>query len=213
MSIGDRAEQAISTSDGAPGVSWKEYHDASSASIEAKLHALKEFANRVFEEQQKASALALAKVDAVQTAQQRAVEVALGQLEQRIQAVQNQAADRIDAMRREAKAALSAAELAISKSEVATERRFESVNEFRAQLSDQVRLFMPREVAEARIDDLRRTSDGRLEEIRSRMDVMQARLDQASGSSAGTSRSIGYMLTALGLTLSIIIVATTLLTK
>ena len=212
MSIGtDRAEQAISTSDGAPGVSWKEYHDTSVAAIEVQIHSLKEFVNRVFEEQQKADALSLAKIDTVQVAQQRAVEAALAQLDQHIQAVQTQSTDRIEALRREAKAALEAAEMAISKSEVATERRFESVNEFRAQLSDQVRLFMPREVAEARIEDVRRLSDGRFEEIRGRMAALQTRLDQASGASGGISRSVGYMVTAFGLTLSIIIVASTFL--
>jgi len=37
-----------------------------------------------------------------------------------------------------------AMELAVNKAEAATEKRFESVNEFRAQLGDQSRTFMPR---------------------------------------------------------------------
>lgn len=41
-------------------------------------------------------------------------------------------------------AALSATREAISKSEVATEKRFESVNEFRGQLADQTSTFLPR---------------------------------------------------------------------
>lgn len=42
-------------------------------------------------------------------------------------------------------AALLAAEKAVNKAEVAAERRFESVNEFRGQLADQQRTFLPRQ--------------------------------------------------------------------
>jgi len=41
---------------------------------------------------------------------------------------------------------LRPSEKAIDKAEIATEKRFESVNEFRAQLSDQTNTFLPREV-------------------------------------------------------------------
>lgn len=41
-------------------------------------------------------------------------------------------------------AALAAADRAVQKAETATEKRFESVNEFRSQLGDQQRTFMPR---------------------------------------------------------------------
>lgn len=41
-------------------------------------------------------------------------------------------------------AALLAAEKAVNKAEVAAERRFESVNEFRGQLADQAKTFLPR---------------------------------------------------------------------
>jgi hypothetical protein len=58
--------------------------------------------------------------------------------------------------------ALAAAERATVKSDVSTEKRFESVNEFRRTLSDQTHSFMPRSEAETRliamvekIDDLR----------------------------------------------------------
>lgn len=42
-------------------------------------------------------------------------------------------------------AALSAAEQAVAKAEIASDKRFESVNEFRAQLGDQARTFMGRD--------------------------------------------------------------------
>lgn len=43
--------------------------------------------------------------------------------------------------------ALTASEKAIGKAEIATEKRFDAVNEFRAQLADQARTFMPRNEA------------------------------------------------------------------
>lgn len=55
----------------------------------------------------------------------------------------------IDANRREIQVIQDAAHEAITKAETANERRFESVNEFRAQLSDQTASFMPREVYDA----------------------------------------------------------------
>lgn len=45
---------------------------------------------------------------------------------------------------------------AVDKAEVATDKRFSSVNEFRAQLSDQTASFLPREVAEAQFAELRK---------------------------------------------------------
>lgn len=68
----------------------------------------------------------------------------------------------IEAVQREVTQAADASEKAIAKAESATERRFEAVNEFRSQLSDQVARFMPREVA-----------DGQFAEV-------QAKFDQAT---------------------------------
>jgi hypothetical protein len=52
------------------------------------------------------------------------------------------AVERFESVRREVAAALNSAERAISKAEQATEKRFESVNEFRETLSDQNRDFV-----------------------------------------------------------------------
>lgn len=48
----------------------------------------------------------------------------------------------------------AAAQEAVLKAEVASEKRFEGVNEFRAQLADQQRTFIPRIEAEQRLDAL-----------------------------------------------------------
>jgi hypothetical protein len=51
-------------------------------------------------------------------------------------------------------AALASADRAVTKAELASEKRFEGVNEFRASLADQGRLQMPRSEAEQRINAL-----------------------------------------------------------
>jgi hypothetical protein len=72
--------------------------------------------------------------------------------------------------------ALASAEKAVTKAEEASTKRFESVNEFRGQLSDQVRTFMTRNEANAVASSLneRVTSEGvrvteRIEEVSQRM--------------------------------------------
>ena len=67
--------------------------------------------------------------------------------------------------RHEVQMALDAADKAVTKSEAASEKRFESVNEFRAQLTDQAHSFMPRQEAEAAIN----RGIERVEEVRERM--------------------------------------------
>jgi small-conductance mechanosensitive channel len=51
-------------------------------------------------------------------------------------------------------AALNAAKEAVAKAEAASEKRFESVNEFRAQMGDQQRTLMPRSEAELRMSGI-----------------------------------------------------------
>ena len=51
-------------------------------------------------------------------------------------------------------AALAAADRAVSKAELASEKRFEGVNEFRSALNDNARLLMPRSETEQRITAL-----------------------------------------------------------
>lgn len=75
----------------------------------------------------------------------------LARLEQRMQTIEDRAEERLDTTRRELRAAFEASEKAIDKADTATEKRFESVNEFRAQLASQTNSFMPREVVEPRL--------------------------------------------------------------
>lgn len=52
--------------------------------------------------------------------------------------------ERFTSMKREVDAALAASDRAVNKAEVSTEKRFESVNEFRSALADQTTNLLPR---------------------------------------------------------------------
>jgi hypothetical protein len=58
---------------------------------------------------------------------------------------------RFEAQKEAVTAALAAADRAVNKAELASEKRFDSVNEFRAALNDSARLLMPRAEAEQRM--------------------------------------------------------------
>lgn len=67
---------------------------------------------------------------------------------------------------------------AIRKAEASTERRFEGVNEFRAQLAEQATKFMPRETADTRFAALQDALDQRAGTNAAKIETLQQRLDQ-----------------------------------
>lgn len=77
-------------------------------------------------------------------------------LRQLLEQADQAAVTRVQAVHRETELVQHASAEAIAKAEAANEERFKSVNEFRAQLSDQTAQFIPREVAEAQFLELRR---------------------------------------------------------
>ena len=91
-------------------------------------------------------------------------------------------------------AALLAAEKAVNKAETAAEKRFESVNEFRAQLADQASTFMPRTEAESRSAALAEKTD----DLGARVDGLAARVDKAEGTTKGSQVLFGYAVGAMG---------------
>jgi hypothetical protein len=102
-------------------------------------------------------------------------------------------------------AALASAERAVLKAEVAAEKRFEGVNEFRAQLGDQQRTLMPRVEAENRIGAMSEKI-GVLEGFRTEM------LSKGSGAKEGYGMAIGLVGLVLTI-LSIISVGIILLSR
>jgi CHASE3 domain sensor protein len=83
-------------------------------------------------------------------------------------------------------AALLAAEKAVAKAETAAEKRFESVNEFRAQLSDQASTFLSRVEAQA---EQRRVVE-KIEELTDRM-------NRSEGKGIGASATVVYFLAGI----------------
>jgi hypothetical protein len=75
-------------------------------------------------------------------------------------------------------AALQAAERAVTKAEIASEKRFDSVNEFRAALSDSARLLMPRAEAEQRMGAIEKL----VYDIKTKIDAKE---DKTAGLSQG----------------------------
>jgi hypothetical protein len=74
-----------------------------------------------------------------------------------IEAREQASRERLLATQREAQLIQQASQDAIAKADNATEKRFEAVNAFRQQLSDQASRFLPREVAETQFAEMRRT--------------------------------------------------------
>ena len=107
------------------------------------------------------------------------------------------AVDRLFISQREAvNLALTAADRAVTKAEIASEKRFEGVNEFRAQLGDQQRTLMPRAEAESRINELN-AKVGVLERFRTEQ------LGKGVGSKEGWGMAVGFV--ALVLTVLMIV--------
>lgn len=90
-------------------------------------------------------------------------------------------------------AQLQAGNLAVAKAEMAYEKRFDNVNEFRATLSDQQRTLMPRAEAENRI--------GALAE---RLDELQKRAERAEGRHIGGANMWGYIVAGISVMVLII---------
>ena len=91
------------------------------------------------------------------------IEQQVAQIRAALDAAEKLEVQRLDSMRsltesvrRELVLVQEAAARAIEKAESANEKRFESVNEFRAQLTEQTASFLPREVAESQFAELRR---------------------------------------------------------
>jgi hypothetical protein len=82
-------------------------------------------------------------------------------------------------------AALLAAEKAVIKAEVAAERRFESVNEFRGQLADQAKTFLPRQEYDVQHAALAKGLAERLEAESRRINELSLGLVSVGSDSSG----------------------------
>lgn len=101
----------------------------------------------------------------------------------------------IQAVRRETSLIHEASEKAIQKAEAATEKRFGTVNGVREQLIDQARDFMPRELADSQFSDMRKE-----------INILRASNDTAVGKSQGSTATLGYLIAAATIAISIIVI-------
>ena len=90
-------------------------------------------------------------------------------------------------------AALSAAKEAVLKAEVASDKRFEGVNEFRQTLADQQRTLIPRIEAEQRIGGL----EAQIKELKTANSLR-------IGMQAGAKDSWGYVVGGVGILIAIL---------
>lgn len=180
-------------------VSWKKYVDTLHKEINAEIEASRksalialdgvrreqdllatrdyETANKIQSELRDAALVAERKFEQLQSQVDMLVSI---KTDLAIQVVQ------VSALRNEMQLIESSSDKAIAKSEAATEKRFQSVNAFREQLAEQATTFMPREVAEAQMIELRK-----------KLDELTARVDTAAGKSLGANAVVGLIVAAV----------------
>lgn len=118
------------------------------------------------------------RLDQLDRAQQKVIDERDQRYSQRFQAQQEAVGAALQAAKEQVANALSAAKEAVTKAETAVEKRFESVNEFRAQLDDQANTFMPKSEATVRFNVLEE-----------KVNVLTNRFDASKNTSAGANNT------------------------
>jgi len=103
---------------------------------------------------------------------------------------------------------LNASIEAAQKAERSTEKRFENVNEFRAQQADIIKMFPNKAVVEAQLSALSGRIDANLETVTK----MAARVDRAEGRQGGVSAATHLVMGAVVLIISVVAVLANVLT-
>jgi hypothetical protein len=107
--------------------------------------------------------------------------------------------------------ALLSAEKAVTKAEAAAEKRFESINEFRGQLSDQAATFLARSEADARFEAMAEKIESNGKLSAERIADINRRLDLNQGKSSGIGATWGVLLggaSFIGTVIAIVLVFT-----
>lgn len=118
---------------------------------------------------------------------------------ERIAALDRRLTENLTALDRATQVAMTAAKEAVNKAEIASEKRFESVNEFRGQLADQAARFIGRAEVEAIVNGVKENI-GRID----------GQLANAAGRGAGAGdlwkailAGVGMLLAAAGFVLAL----------
>ncbi len=119
--------------------------------------------------------------------------------QQRFDAQQLALRDALTSQEKAVNAALLAAQEAVQKAEAAAEKRFDAVNEFRAQLADQAATLMPRQETTVLLDG-----------ITERLGATEKRINESGGRSQGRDDVWGYIIGAAGIVIAIAAIAAAL---
>jgi hypothetical protein len=110
-----------------------------------------------------------------------------------IHAAEQRSDARFESMKEQVDAAFRSSQEAISKAELASDKRFESVNEFRAVLADQQRDLITRQVLNSVSDKL----EAAISRNREDLDQLARRVDLREGQTIGSRITGGVLVTVL----------------
>ena len=110
-----------------------------------------------------------------------------------INGVEERSDERFRHMKEMVETAFENAQTAITKADIATEKRFEGVNEFRAALSDQATQFVTRDAMVALADKI----ENQIDQHRKDMDGIIRRLDLREGQTQGSRITGGILVTVI----------------
>lgn len=122
-------------------------------------------------------------------------------VDRRFAAIQLQSAEASVAQKEAVAAALNAAEKAVLKAEGAAEKRFDATNEFRQQLGDQAREFMPRREAEQLIEAVRVLVNAEHE----RVNLLDRRQGEIIAGRLGGDKVLAYVVGLAGVAVGLIL--------
>jgi hypothetical protein len=111
-----------------------------------------------------------------------------------ISGVKAETAIALSASKEETALALTASKEAVTKAEVASEKRFESVNEFRATLANQQSTL----VGKNEFDEFKHASDKQSEDIKKDISLLASKLDVIQGHASGSEDWWKYFVGAVG---------------
>jgi uncharacterized tellurite resistance protein B-like protein len=113
------------------------------------------------------------------------------------------------------KTALDSAETAVRKAETANERRFETVDKFRIQLSDQIANFMTRTEASVRIDSISEKLDLETSRLSKQLNELElrvtSRLDLSLGAKQGTTSTMATFIATTSVVIALIVATVSIL--
>lgn len=108
--------------------------------------------------------------------------------------------DRFTAMDEKTSLALAGSEKAVSKAETATEKRFDSVNEFRGTLNDQAATLLPRAEANARFDAL----DAKNEDMKAEISSLRDSRSTGEGKDKAGQHNITTIFSILAIAIAVV---------